>query len=148
MAENTTSIARRFVEYTNAQDIDAFVALHADDFELTDTATGETFHGPEGARKNLIEGCVGPFPDLKLEIVNLIAGDDWVAIEGIGRGTHTGPLITPGGDLPATGRSLTLPFCRTLRIRGGKIVSRRDYYNVAAVMEQLGLMPEPAAATT
>jgi steroid delta-isomerase-like uncharacterized protein len=146
MAENATSIARQFIEYINAQDIDAYVALHADNYELTDTATGETFQGRDGARKNLIEGCVTPFPDLKLEIVNVIASDDWVAIEGIGRGTHAGPLVTPDGEVPPTGKSLTLPFCRTLRVKDGKIISRRDYYNVAAVMAQLGLMPEPAAA--
>jgi steroid delta-isomerase-like uncharacterized protein len=148
MPEDPASIARRLVETMNAQDVEAYVALHADDFELTDTATGETFHGREGARKNLLDGCLNPFPDLKLEIVNLFAGDEWVAFEGVGRGTNTGPLATPGGDIPPTGRSLDLPFCRTLRVKDGKIVARRDYYSMAAVMEQLGLMPEPAAAST
>jgi len=113
---------------------------------MTDTASGETFHGPAGARQNM-EGWFTPFPDANVEIVNLIAGDEWVAIEAIGRGTHTGPLHGPGGEVPPTGKSLTLPFCSTLRITAGKIVSGRDYYNLAAVMQQLGLMPEPAAAT-
>jgi limonene-1,2-epoxide hydrolase len=34
-----------------------------------------------------------------------------------------------------------------LRVSDGKIVAGRDYYNVADLMQQLGLMPEPAVAT-
>ena len=44
-------------------------------------------------------------------------------------------------------KGLTLAFCSTLQISNGKIVGGRDYYNVADLMQQLGLMPETAAAT-
>jgi steroid delta-isomerase-like uncharacterized protein len=146
MAEDTAGIAKRALEHLNAHDLDAYAALFADDCELTDTATGEIFRGPEGARKNM-EGWFTPFPDAKIETVNLISGDDWAAIEAIGRGTQTGPMTGPGGEVPATGKLLTLPFCSTLQMSDGKIVGGRDYYNLADVMQQLGLMPETAAAT-
>ena len=146
MSENTAGIVRQALDHLNAHDLDAYAALYADDSEVMDTATGETFHGPEGARKNM-EGWFTPFPDAKIEIVNLIAGDEWAAVEAIGRGTHTGTLAGPGGEVPATGRTLTLPFCSTLRVSGGKIVAGRDYYNVAELMQQLGLLPQPAGAT-
>jgi steroid delta-isomerase-like uncharacterized protein len=146
MTENAANIARQALEYLNAHDLDAYAALHADDCELIDTATGETFHGTEGARQNM-EGWFTPFPDANVETVNLIEGGDWAVIEAIGRGTHTGPLAGPGGEIPPTGKSLALPFCSVVRIADGKIVASRDYYNVAEVMQQLGLMPEPAVAT-
>ena len=146
MAEDTAGIARKALEYLNAHDLDAYAELFADDCEVTDTATGETFHGREGARKNM-EGWFTPFPDAKIETINLIAGDDWATIEAVGRGTQTGPMTGPGGDVPATGKGLTLAFCSTLQISNGKIVGGRDYYNVADLMQQLGLMPETAAAT-
>lgn len=76
-----------------------------------------------------------------------IRSDDWAALEAIGRRTHTGPMSGPGGEIPPTGKSLALPFCSTLEIKDGKIVAGRDYYNLAAIMEQLGLMPEPAVTT-
>ena len=120
--------------------------MHAEHFEMTDTASGETFHGREGARKNM-EGWFVPFPDARIEVVNLIAGESWVTIEAIGRGTHTGPLSGPEGEIPPTGRRLDLPFCSTLQIEDGQFVAGRDYYNLADVMQQLGLMPEPAGAT-
>ena len=146
MTENPADIAKQVVEHINAQDLDALAALHAEDCELIDTATGETFHGPDGARQSM-QNWYTPFPDANVEIVNLIAGDDWAAVESIGRGTHTGPLSGPDGDVAPTGKSLALPFCSTLRVKDGKIVGGRDYYNLADVMQQLGLMPEPAAAT-
>ncbi len=146
MAEDTAGIARKALEYLNAHDLDAYAELFADDCEITDTATGEIFHGREGARKNM-EGWFTPFPDAKIETINLIAGDDWAAIEAVGRGTQTGPMTGPGGEVPATGKGLTLAFCSTLQISNGKIVGGRDYYNLADLMQQLGLMPETAAAT-
>jgi steroid delta-isomerase-like uncharacterized protein len=146
MAEDTAGIARKALEYLNAHDLDAYAALFADDCELTDTATGEIFRGREGARKNM-EGWFTPFPDATIEIVNLIAGADWAAIEAIGRGTQTGPMMGPDGEVPATGRMLALPFCSTLEMSNGKIAGGRDYYNIADIMQQLGLMPETAAAT-
>ena len=144
MADNPEQLVRKAIDCINAHDLDTYATLHGDDFELTDTATGETFRGPEGARKNM-EGWFTPFPDANVEVVNLVAADEWVVVEAIGRGTHTGPLPSPEGEVPATGKSITLPFCSTLRVRDGKAVSGRDYYNLAAVMMQLGLLPELGA---
>lgn len=146
MAEDTAGIAKQALEHLNAHDLDAYAALFADDCELTDTATGEVFHGPDGARRNM-EGWFTPFPDAKIEIVNLVAGEGWAAIEAVGRGTQTGPMEGPGGEIPPTGKVLALPFCSTLQVSDGKIVGGRDYYNIADLMQQLGLMPEIATAT-
>jgi steroid delta-isomerase-like uncharacterized protein len=146
MPESTESIARKALDHLNAHDLDSFAAMHAEGYELTDTATGETYHGREGARKNM-EGWFTPFPDARIEVVNVIAGDTWVTIEAIGRGTQTGPLAGPEGEIPPTGRVLELPFCSTLQIENGEFVAGRDYYNVADLMQQLGLMPEHAGAT-
>jgi steroid delta-isomerase-like uncharacterized protein len=146
MTENAVTIANQAFECINAHDVDRYAALHADDYEMTDTATGEIFHGQDGARKNM-EGWFTPFPDARVEVVNVVAGDEWVAIEGIGRGTHNGPLIGPTGEFPPTRKSFTVPFCTTLRVTDGKIVAVRDYYNGAEVMQQLGLTPKPNVDT-
>lgn len=72
-----------------------------------------------------------------------------MVVEFMGRGTHTGPLHTPTGDVPATGRRVDLPFCDVHRIEDGKITNGRSYFDLATMMRQLGLMPEvPAGMTT
>jgi steroid delta-isomerase-like uncharacterized protein len=127
-------------------DVDRVEALASDDLELLDIATGETFRGKEGARRNA-EGWFTPFPDVQVELVNLVVAGEWEVAEGIGRGTNTGPIRTPDGEIPATGRSMEARFCAISRVRDGKLVESRDYYDLGSIMQQLGLVPEQAATT-
>jgi predicted ester cyclase len=69
----------------------------------------------------------------------VIAQDDAVVVEFTGRGTHTGPLATPAGDIPATGRSATLQFVDVYEVVGGKIKSQHNYFDSGALMAQLGI---------
>ena len=45
-----------------------------------------------------------------------------------------------------TGRQVSMPICTVLTVRGGKIVSERDYMDMAHLMRQLGVMPAAATA--
>jgi steroid delta-isomerase-like uncharacterized protein len=141
------AVSEKLIDAINAHDVERIVDLAADDFELTDVATGETFRGKEGARRN-IDGWFTPFPDLTCEIENLITSGEWEAIEAIGRGTQTGSITTPEGEIPPTGKKVEAKFVTISRIRDGKVVEQRDYYDLGTIMQQLGLMPEAMAATT
>ncbi len=61
-------------------------------------------------------------------------------------GTHDGPLETPEGTIPATGKRVTLRGCDAMTVRDGRITSHRVYYDQLAFMTRLGLVPEGAAA--
>jgi len=143
MAEETI---RKLFDGFNSKDYDAIVALVADDFELIDCASGERYTGPEGARRNA-EGWLMPFADVKVELLNVVTSGDWAVAEAVGRGTHTGPMQTPMGEVAPTGRKMELHFCSVIRVQDGKIVEERDYYDVMTIANQRGLMPEPAAST-
>ena len=69
-----------------------------------------------------------------------------VAVEGEWVATHTGPLATPDGDLPATGRTVRVPFAAVIRVTSGRVASVRVYLDPLGFMAQLGLAPQPAAA--
>ena len=57
--------------------------------------------------------------------------------ETIVRGTRTGPMQTPAGVIPATGKSVEV---RTRRIiKGGTVKSIRQYYDLMTMRQQLGL---------
>jgi len=140
------TVSKELFDAFNANDLDRVEELAADDFELVDIAAGETFRGKEGARANA-QGWFTAFPDAQVELVNVIAGDGWEAAEAIARGTHTGPLATAEGEIPPTGRSMELRFCSIAQVSDGKIHKGRDYYDIASIMQQLGLMPEAAGTT-
>ena len=52
----------------------------------------------------------------------------------------TGPLQTPAGTIPATGKTLQLRFAEVFEMRDGKIKTTRAYWDTATLMRQLGLM--------
>jgi steroid delta-isomerase-like uncharacterized protein len=86
------------------------------------------------------------FPDGRHTITDVIADGDRVAIEGTWSGTHTGPMAGPGGEIPATGRSVTLPFCGVATVRDDRIAAVTMYLDQMAMLAQLGILPEPASA--
>jgi steroid delta-isomerase-like uncharacterized protein len=144
VAEDSASVIKKLFDGFNTKDYDAIEALVSDDFKLIDCATGETYEGPEGARRNA-EGWLVPFADVSVELLNVVKAGDWAVAEAVGRGTHSGPMQTPMGEVPATGKQMELHFCSIIRVRDGKIVEERDYYDAMTIVNQLGLMPEPAA---
>ena len=99
-----------------------------------------TSRGPDGY-KQLILFFEEGFPDSGIEITNLFATEDQAVVEFIGRGTNTGPLHMPTGDVPPTGRTIEMRFCDVYRIRNGKIVNYRSYYDALGFLQQLGLIP-------
>jgi len=146
MGEESGSIIRKLFDAFNAKDYDAIMALAADDFVLIDAASGEKYEGREGARRNA-EGWLVPFADVEIELLNVIEAGDWAVAEAVGRGTHSGPLQSPMGEVPPTGKQIELHFCSLIKVQDGKIVEGRDYYDLMAIANQLGLMPESAAST-
>ena len=61
-------------------------------------------------------------------------------------GTNTGPMETPEGTIPATGKRVSVSGSDALTVRDGLIRSQRAYYDQLAFMTQLGLVPEGAAS--
>ena len=94
----------------------------ANDGEIVLVGSDTRFRGPAGAIE-FSQMWAEAFPDGRVKVERTVASDDYVSVEYTGRGTHTGTLRGPGGDIPATGRSLTLHLCDFYEIRNGKIVS-------------------------
>jgi steroid delta-isomerase-like uncharacterized protein len=137
-AQDNARIARAIYDAFNDRDFDQGVSLVAKDVRWLNVPLGITFQGPAGYRQ-YVQGWAAAFPDSKVEITNMIASEEGVVTEFRGRGTHTGPLAGPAGEIPATGRRVDVSFCDVLRFQNGKIVSAHTYYDAATLMRQLGL---------
>jgi ketosteroid isomerase-like protein len=85
-------------------------------------------------------------PDGAHTVTRVVQAGDRFAFEGHWTGTHTGPLSTPGGEVPATGRAVTMPFCAVGTQRDGRLSSVSVYLDQLAMLAQLGLVPEPEPA--
>ena len=62
-------------------------------------------------------------------------------LEMLARGTNTGPMMTPEGEIPPTGKKVEFKAVWIGRIsQEGLIEEDRSYYDTADFMKQLGLM--------
>ena len=127
----------------NDHDIDTLIDLYADDAEFRGPG-GLVASGKDEIRR-FTQGWFQGFPDCKATGSNVIVTDSHIIEEGVFTGTHTGVFPTPMGDIPPTGRSVSGAYVDVFEIRDGKILSDHLSFDRMELMEQLGLMPQPAA---
>jgi steroid delta-isomerase-like uncharacterized protein len=137
---DNASIVQRYNDAYNQRDWDAAAAVAAPNATFLNVATGESFRGVDGA-KQFLQVWATAFPESQVETTNIVADAQGAVIEFIGRGTQTGPLQTPAGPIPPTGRSIEHRFCSVNRIENGKITESRLYFDVIGLMQQLGVAP-------
>ena len=80
------------------------------------------------------------FPLYRLDAEEIIAEGDLVSVRGWVRGVHRGPF----GDIPPTGKPVEFSIFITYRIAAGKIVEHWMLTDNMAMMQQIGLLPNPA----
>ena len=143
---SSTELLQRLADLFNARELDRLSEVVSDDADFEDVAAGEVVHGASGLAEYM-GMWAGAFSDMKLETLAIVGDDRHVAAEFKWRGTHDGPLASPGGEVPATGRTLEERFTWFAEVENGKLTGLRDYYNAMSLMAQLGLMPEAAEAS-
>ena len=139
MADATT-IVREYIDAWNRRDWEKFRSL---------IGSGYSYTGGDGVKNDGIEAGVGvaemfatAFPDGKMDVQHMHAAGNTVIVEFIGRGTHKGDLM----GIAPTGKTISMSACDVVEVRDGKIVSEREYMDMANMMQQLGVMPVPATA--
>ena len=133
-------LVRTFHDIFNTRAWSRLDEIIAPEQRFLDVPLGRTAMGPGGIRE-FFQVWANACPDGRAEINELHAGDKHVVDLFTFRGTHTGPLAMPSGIVPATGKKIELLGCFLFEHRGGKIVASRNYYDVATIMGQLGLLP-------
>ena len=141
-AQDSATLVQTAYDAFNNRDFDRGAALVADDFEWVNRPFGQTFHGPSGC-KQFLQVWATAFPDARVEVTNRVAAGDAVVTEFTFRGTHTGPLIGPTGQIGPTGRSVEVPTCEVIQVQHGKLVRARTYFDAATLMRRLGRLSEP-----
>jgi predicted ester cyclase len=126
------TIVRRFVEEVlNRGEIGLLDDLVADD---------HIEHGPlgnhcglEGIRRDLMT-CRIAFPDLRYEIVDLVAEGDLVARRFEATGTHLGEWL----GTPPTGRRVRVAGLAIDRIAAGKLAETWNNVDLFGLLRQIG----------
>ena len=122
----------------NAGDPDAVAAFFADDATYDDRGVAEVAVGRKAIREHAAS-VMAAFPDLRFEVVRVAHGDEFSAGEWRGEMTHTGTF----SGLAPTGRRIVSEGVDVATYGpGGLIVHLVSHYDAAAIMRQVGLLPE------
>ena len=133
---SATDVILKHIDAVNARDSDA--DPWAVDAELT--APGAQVSG----RDNVLEFLAvfqEAFPDLRLEIKQLLADGPAAAAEGTLTGTHNGVLPSRNGDVAPTGRAVELPWASVYVTEGDTLKSEHLFFDQMDFLGQLGLLP-------
>ncbi len=144
--QDITQLLDSNIKALNTRDIEEVLANQQPDAELV-IPGGVTLRGHEQIGP-YTEALWQAFPDGTFSFSGQVLADDAAATELVFVGTHTGPLATPSGEIPPTGRRVTLHSVSILRFRDGLIASEHAYLDQLEFMTQLGLMPAAPGATT
>ena len=139
--------ARRVVErvlaLADARDRDGFDDLLAPDAEFVMPAA--SVRGRE-AIAGFGRAWDRAFTGGRHTIRGVAEDGDRVVVEVGWTATHTGPLATPQGEIPATGRQVSMDHVLAVRVDGDLLASMHVYMDMLGFMAQLGLVPEPVAS--
>lgn len=135
MSNETAEVVRQLRDAFKAHDLDALDALVADDVAWHGGSFGE-ITGLEGF-KQLVGSFTAAFPDLALELYEVIADRDLVAARWTTTGTQEGEVL----GVPATGKRATWTEQPIYRIVDGKVREVWWLGDARGLMQQLGAIP-------
>jgi len=125
-------LLRKGYELLQSGDLDAAVALLAEDFVAHLPVLSEPLHGSQiwklGAQA-MLEG----FPDLRIEIEDMFGAGDRVAVRVRFRGTHQGTFE----GVPASHRPVSFSSIEIYRLEGGKIAEEWVSPDMTGLMQQI-----------
>ena len=101
----------------------------------------EVFPGLEANRegvKQFFAMVRSAFPDLRMEVREMLADDDLVAVRVIATGTHEGEFM----GMSSSGRRIEVQVFDIFRIRDGQVTEHWGLMDAMTMMQQLGGMPE------
>ena len=129
--DDNKAVVLALYEGMNERDLDVFDRLLAPDY--VHLSTPEYRLDRDGLRRATVEVGFRAFPDLRVEIDEMIAEGDKVVVLWTQRGTHLGPFL----DFPPTGRSVTYSGINIFRLVDGKIVEDTPHWDFRVVTDQI-----------
>ncbi len=131
--EENKAIARDYFEAIANKDL-AWIDDHiAPDFVRHDPGLPFEVRGPEGV-KHLNSVFLTAFPDLRLDIEDVIGEGDKVLVRLTIRGTHQGELM----EIPPTGNEVEVGVLDLFRIADGRLAEHWAMIDNLGMMQQLG----------
>jgi steroid delta-isomerase-like uncharacterized protein len=126
-ATTIEELAARYGEAWNSQDLDAILALHADDCVFHAHAGGSPPAEGKEAVREAFAAYLAQLPDINFATRSLRTGEDYWVLESTMTGTVAQPLQVEGEDRGAEGAKVDVECIDVIEVRDG-LVARKDTY--------------------
>ena len=136
MPKDAKSLVRHFYDAVGAGNLSVIDELVADEF-----VDREELPGLEPNKEGVKQFFVmlrSAFPDLRMEIREMLADDDLVSVRVIATGTQEGDFM----GMSSSGRRIEVQVFDIFRIRDGQLTEHWGLMDAMTMMQQLGGMPE------
>ncbi|HUA72181.1 MAG TPA: ester cyclase [Solirubrobacteraceae bacterium] len=141
MSEQNKALARRVIdEAWNRGELTTIDEVFAPDYVEHNPRPGQGL-GIDGYKGGILM-LRAAFPDLRLEVHDMIAEGERTAVRYTLHGTHEGELM----GLPASGQRVASDGMVIARFKDGKVVERSGVQDMLTLLQQIGAFPAPAAA--
>jgi steroid delta-isomerase-like uncharacterized protein len=128
--ETTSQTMRSYLDALLARG--EFADSFTDDITWTTVGTGQELQGRQPVRDFISWMHTQAF-DAHPKVKTLVVGDGQAALEDDFVGTHTGEFL----GMPATGKSVQVPYCVVYDLRDDKIAAVRSYMPMDLFSQQL-----------
>jgi len=137
--QDVIQIGRGVLDAFNTNNWDGFRALSTTNVVYNEVATQRVINGPDEITEAM-QGWKTAFPDVTGTVTTSFASGNTAILEVTWRGTHTGPLVSPAGTIPPSGKSQTTPSVWVFECEGGKVRESRLYFDLMTLLTQIGAM--------
>lgn len=139
-ADKMVKVAREQVDAFNGGDWERMRAALASDSRYDELGTERKVEGAEKIIE-VYKGWKQAFLDASGRVKGVFASGNAAALEVIWTGTHTGPLTTAEGTIPASGKRQEVPAAIFYTFEGDTIKESRHYFDSMTLLKQIGAQP-------
>ena len=136
--EKNLQVEREGNDAWNAHDPDRHALLVSEDYLGEGDTLPVPTRGPEGY-KRMMRVYLSAFPDLHIEVEQMLGVADFVITRWRATGTHQGELM----GIRPTDRHADVHGCAVTKFREGKMAQAWTYWDRGRLLEQLGVLPGP-----
>lgn len=132
--DNETLVREAWKALAPAHDLTAIAAYFADDY-IRHSSDGGDYTRDDF--KGVLEALHTGFPDLEVEVQDVVANGDRVAYRWRSMGTHRGEYY----GVPPTQRRIVASGITFGQVSGGKIAEEWASWNKVSLLHNLGIIP-------
>lgn len=141
--DENKAVVRRWIDGWNTRGADAVDDLFSPEFQDRQLAPDGGLVTLDSFKERLrtLDSMIGPG---EFEEQEMIAEGDRVMVRWVLRGTHSGPFL----GLPPTGRTFSVDGVNIFRVADGRIVERWSFFDLTALLAQLGAKVVPTSSSS